>query len=179
MLPSQSRIHDLSLTKWKDIRMIRKNLFAIFVLALVMVACQSTDPSRTTATSTQDDETAIRQLFGQMIEKWNADDLDGFMAHVADDVVQMPPGQPAVVGKEALHSAYEGFVSAYDDTWEPSIEHIEISGDLAIVQSVYTQSWTPINGGRTTTYSGKDIHVFRRGADGSWEMIIEIWNAGN
>jgi uncharacterized protein (TIGR02246 family) len=155
-------------------------LSILLFLALAIMACQpaeeSADSSPATATSTQADEAAIKQLYKQMEEKWNAADLDGWMAIYADDIVQMAPGRPATVGKEVLSSGYKKFLSEYTDTWKVLIEHIEISGDLAIVRDSGTDSWTPKDGGETTTYIGKGLRVFRRGVDGSWKMIIEIWN---
>ena len=153
-----------------------KYLFILIVLTLGNIACQSNNSTRTTVTSIQDDEIAIRQLYNQIEENWNSGNMDKIMANIADDVVQMPPGQPVVVGKEALRSVYGQFLSRNTDIWEPLIEQIVISGDLAIVRNSSTESSTPKEGGNTTTISLKTIHVFKRGIDGSWKMIIEIWN---
>jgi uncharacterized protein (TIGR02246 family) len=160
----------------KGIHMKLKYLFILIVLTLGIIACQSNNSTRTTVTSIQDDEIAIRQLYNQIEENWNSGNMDKIMANIADDVVQMPPGQPVVVGKEALRSAYGQFLSRNTDIWEPLIEQIVISGDLAIVRNSSTESSTPKEGGNTTTIIGKTIHVFKRGIDGSWKMIIEIWN---
>jgi uncharacterized protein (TIGR02246 family) len=159
---------------------MRLFLSMLLFLTLTNLGCrpaeESAKSSPATATSTQTDEAAIRQVHRQLEEKWNAADLDGVMTYIADDVVQMPPERPIIVGKEALRSDWEKFFSENTDIWKPSIEYIEISGDLAVVRASGTESWTPKDGGETTTSVGKAIRVFRRGTDGSWKMFIEIWN---
>lgn len=161
--------------------MLRKNLIVYLFLTIVMIACQPAEESGESATvpetSNQADEAAIRKVFKQMEETWNAADLEALMAFIAEDVVQMPPNRPTIEGKEALRSDWENFLSENTDIWKPSIEHIEVSGNLAVVRRRGTESWTPKTGGETITQAGKGITVFRRGSEGSLKMILEIWNA--
>jgi len=106
----------------------------LLLLALAIIACQPAEESAKSspamATSTQADEAAVKQVFRQMVEKWNAADLDGLIAFFADDYVQMPPGRPEIVGKKALRAAWDQFLSENTHTLKTSIEDIEISGDL-------------------------------------------------
>lgn len=161
--------------------MLRKNWVAILFLTIVITACRpaekSADSSSATATSTQTDEAAIKQVFRQFVDKWNAADLDGVMATMADNFVEMPPGNPMIIGKEPLRSSYEQFLSKNSYMWKATIESIEMSGDLAIVRDSFTESWTPNDGSETKTVIGKGMKIFRRGADGSWRMVNNIWNA--
>jgi uncharacterized protein (TIGR02246 family) len=156
--------------------MIRKNIFVMLVLTLVMMSCQSADTSRTTALSTKADEASVREVFEQSVEKWNAIDLDGLMAFIADDYVLLPPGRLEIVGKEALRASWDQFLSENTSTLKTSIEDIEISGDLAIVRIKELVTTIPKDGSETTTFNGKRIFIYRRGTDGSWKMIIDIWN---
>ncbi len=41
-------------------------------------------------------------------------DLEAFLSHSVADVVALAPGEPAVVGKEALRNWYKGFYAAFD-----------------------------------------------------------------
>ena len=153
-------------------------LSTLLLLALAIIACQpaaeSTDSS---VTSTQVDEAAIKLVDRQYVDKWNDTDVDGMLEYVADDVVIMGPEEPASVGKEAMRSSYKQWLAENISTWEVSIENIEISGNLAFVRISGTGSNTPKDGGDTKTNVEKGIHVFRRTLDGSWKMIIEIWNS--
>ena len=156
---------------------MRLLLSTLLLLALAIMACQSDDLSRTVATSSEADKAAVREVFEQSVEKWNANDLDGLMAFIADDVVQMPPGRSTIDGKEALRSDWEKFLSENSDKWEPTIEDIEVSGDLAFVRIKELETTTPKDGSETKTLIGKGISIYRRGEDGSWRNVIEIWNS--
>ena len=158
-----------------------KLLLSVMFFTLAIIACQPTEESAksspATATSTQADETAIQMVYKQYVDKWNAADLDGVMAYIADDFVHLPPGDLANVGKEAIHSRWEQYLAENISRWESSIEYIEISGNLAFVRDSGKGSSTPKDGGETKTSVEKGVHIFRRGADGSWKIVIEIWNS--
>ena len=157
--------------------MVRKNLFAILFLALAIMTCQSADSSRTVVTSSEADKAAVSEALEQYVEKWNAEDLDGIMALMADDVVALPPGYPAIIGKKALRSDNEQFFSKNTEIWKPTIEYIEVSGDLAFVRAKELLTTTPKDSSETKTLIGKGIYIFRRGEDGSWRCVIDIWNS--
>lgn len=40
----------------------------------------------------------------------------------------------------------------------------------------YTEHWTPKAAGETTRESGRWASIWRRGADGAWKIVAEIWN---
>ena len=157
--------------------MIRKNLFAILVFAMAIMALQSADSSRIVATSSEADKAAVSEALEQYVEKWNASVLNAIMVLMADDVVALPPGNPAIIGKEALRSANEQFFLKNTEIWKPTIEYIEVSGDLAFVRSKELLTTTPKDGSETKTLIGKGIYIFRRGEDGSWRCVIDIWNS--
>jgi uncharacterized protein (TIGR02246 family) len=160
--------------------MMLKNLIAMLTLFLLLCGCQRADETTSQVKDIPEasaaDEQAIKDVFKQSAEKWNLADIEGTLKDFTDDVVQMPPGKPAIIGKEALRSSWEKFLSENTSVWKHEIEYIEISGILAIVRGNTEETITPKKGGEAKTEIGKSIHVLRRGADGSWRFIVEMWN---
>jgi ketosteroid isomerase-like protein len=90
----------------------------------------------------------------------------------------MPPNEPMVVGREAAMAWGAAFANAvtiegasYDET------DITVSGDLAV--EYYTSSLTMRMEGaeEAVTEAMKGVHVYRKQADGSWKMTMDIWNS--
>jgi uncharacterized protein (TIGR02246 family) len=152
-------------------------------LALAIIAClpaeESSNSSPATATSAQADEADVKQVSSKMLEKWNAADLDVLITFFANDYVQMPPGRPEIIGKKALRASWDQFLSENTHTLKTSVEDIKISGDLAIVRIKELNSTIPKDGSETITFNGKRLLIYRRGVDGAWKMILEIWNSNS
>ncbi len=152
----------------------------LLLLVLLIVGCRpvedaATLPSEATV-SPEVDEADLRALLQDVEEKWNTADLDGVLTHYADDVVLMPPDRDEIVGKDALRLFWDAFMEANTGTWKPTIEHVEVSGDLAFARLGFVETATPKAGGEAVTDVGKSVSIYRRGADGSWRTILEIWN---
>ncbi len=96
-----------------------------------------------------------------------------------DDATVYPPGQPAVVGKDAIRRyVTEGFgMPGFSIRWETSAFEVSASGDMAygLGTNVVT-----INDpqGKVITERGRGVTVWRKDKDGSWRCVIDVWNAG-
>ena len=108
---------------------------------------------------------------------WNAGDLTTNMGHVDDDAVQLPPDQEARVGKTTLQTSWEEFLAANDSEWHPIVEDIWVSGDLAVVRGRFIETITPKDGSEITDVDDKATWVLRRGQDGQWRLLLEMWNS--
>jgi uncharacterized protein (TIGR02246 family) len=119
---------------------------------------------------------AVRQVDHDMVAAANAHDLDAWLAFVADDAQFLPPGSPPVVGKEALGDLVTEFMAA-DVLVKHDLEDVVVSkgGDLAYVSYAYEFTVTGPEGTRTTE-TGRDISIYKKDADGSWKLAVDIWN---
>ena len=149
-----------------------RRLPVVAALLTAAVACTAADDTA----NVEADVEAIRGLIAQELAAINALDVDGFTAIWADDIMAMPPNEPAVSGEAAVEWL-NGFVEtfsaaqgAYHD------EEIIVSGDWAMHTYGLELTVTPRGGGDAETERGRGIHIFRRGADGSWKMSHDIWN---
>src|SRR2546430_17272969 len=79
----------------------------------------------------------IRELNESWLAASRRKDLDGMMAIYAPDAQELPPGQPAVVGRDAIRELYRQLITDF-----PRFNHmfaldevtIAESGDLAVVR---------------------------------------------
>ena len=157
---------------------MRRFVIATFALT-VLAACQpapSIDDSSQVPMSPQAAVAAVRQVFEQYVDDWNAPNIDAVLAILADDVVQMPP-DTVIVGKEALSADWRSFFAENTDVWEPTIDEIQAAGNLVFIKTGGTETTTPRAGGETNTTAGKGITVFRRDASGAWKLVLEQWFA--
>jgi ketosteroid isomerase-like protein len=102
---------------------------------------------------------------------------DRFAALLSEDAVLLAPNVLPKAGAE-LRRWLRDFLQRFQVEWL-SFAHEEtaVSGDLAY--HIYSYRWrvTPKSPGEPTLVSGKGLHILRRGADGTWRIAREIWNA--
>ena len=107
-----------------------------------------------------------------------ARDLEAFVAFYAQDASSHPPGEPPVTGVSAIR-AYLGRYfqdTAFAAQFQPVSAVISDDGTMG-----YTLNGAEL---RVTGPDGKpmserirDFHVWRKQADGSWKVVIDMWNA--
>jgi ketosteroid isomerase-like protein len=107
-----------------------------------------------------------------------ARDLEKTVSFWADDARVVPPGQPAVVGKDAIR----GYVSSalalpgFSIRWETTDFVVSASGDMAYGFGTNTVTFTGPDG-TALTERGRALTVWRKVPGGGWKCVIDIWNA--
>lgn len=107
-----------------------------------------------------------------------AKDVDKVVSYWADRARVFPPGQPPVVGKDALRRyVSEAFaVPGFSISWETSDFVVSASGDVAY--GVGTNVVTIQDAqGKPVTEHGRAVTVWRKGPDGIWKCVVDMWNA--
>jgi len=148
---------------------------AILLPLAVLAGCQSLsapapDPVR--------EEAAIRATDARWLAAAQAHDLEQTVSYWTDDVYMMPPGGPAMVGKEALRRYVAGAFTIPDFSISWVTDHIWVakSGDVAYAVGTDTIRLTSPDG-KPVVEHNKAVAVWRKGADGSWKCAVDIWNA--
>ena len=80
---------------------------------------------------------AVRDAFERGTETFNAHDMDGFAAVLADDVVFRAPSGMSGEGKAACVEFYGGWLSAFPDG-HVEIHDVHIVGDVAVEEGTFT-----------------------------------------
>lgn len=144
--------------------------FVLASLMLLVVACQPA-----AGPLSGDDVAALQELGKSYARAVLAGDADAVAALYTDDAVEMPPGAPERVGREAIRAGYQGGGETTEFTMIPL--QIEGRADLAYDRGGW--SWTGVMPGTTEprTEVGKYLAIARRQADGSWRWTAAIWNS--
>jgi len=122
---------------------------------------------------------AIHRTREALFRAFNATDLDGFMAPLADDVVLMGHGgPPALVGKEAVRSNYKEFFErgAFIPYLTVSSDEVVVSGDWAFDRGIWVVIRTYKRGVRRERLKSCYVMIWRRQPEGTWKLAREIWN---
>jgi uncharacterized protein (TIGR02246 family) len=118
-----------------------------------------------------------------IIERRNAQ-IEGFYAHadadslasaLAEDAWQMPPNQPAVVGREAIRQYWR---QAFQfGRWDFTLrtQDVAVSGPLAIERGTYIVRFTAGPGSPMPSFEDRGNYLvhWRREADGEWRGVAD------
>ena len=126
------------------------------------------------------DITAIKEMLNRYALITNAGDWDRWISLWADDGVQMPPDDPARIGKEQIRAGMKPLFDQLNlDIVIQSIEDARIYGDLGFTRCIYTLKATPKAGGETIDVmpEGKALTLYERQPDGSWKIVYDCFNS--
>ena len=109
---------------------------------------------------------------------WSQIDLEKQLAFLADDAMYLVEGMPRISGREAITEAWreEAQLPGFSLNWEPDGAVVSASGDLGYTFGSNEISLNNAAGVRTTT-QGKYVTIWRKQADGSWKVVVDIGNS--
>ncbi len=157
-----------------------KNIqFIIVILLLVAISLFGCNQNDRASLETNLDEHPQKELVDivQLLEGyWNSGQIEAMKPYYAVEIVQMPPNQPPVIGRSKLFKRWQLYQQNFIDLWEPYVESVYVSGDLAVVRGGFVQRSAPKKGGYGVLMEAKSIQVFERNLEGNWQMTLDIWN---
>ena len=140
---------------------------------------QQAEPVAQEAPNTEADVKSIKAVNEKFLAAWNADDLDILVALLDDEAVIMPPGEPAVIGKQACEAWIASSKEAFSSEHIWSSDEIVVSADWAFSRGTSAGTNTPKAGGDPIQIDGKYIWLMKRQSDGSWKYARCIFNWNN
>jgi ketosteroid isomerase-like protein len=126
------------------------------------------------APDTQAVERAAHDAYVRAI---NSNDVATLLADLTDDVVYQSPGEPEIVGKEAVRKWVAAYFGSFRTHWEKTSIGFVVSGDWAFERYTYKSTDTDKKTGAVSTDVGKGINIYRRGKDGRWRVAIDGWSS--
>lgn len=120
---------------------------------------------------------AVNEIWKEYSSSLNAGDLDRWLALWTDDGVQMPPDEPAAVGKERIRARNQRFVDQFKFDIGITNAEVETAGDWAFARGTYKASLTPKQGGKPIPIDGKYMTILAKQGDGSWKIHRDIFNS--
>jgi uncharacterized protein (TIGR02246 family) len=117
------------------------------------------------------------KLWKEYSASLNAGDAERWIALWTEDGVQMPPDEPAVVGKARLRDRIRAALDRFRFDMAISNEEVRTAGDMAFARGTYTATLTPKGGGQPIPIDGKFMTILLRQPDGSWKIHRDIFNS--
>jgi uncharacterized protein (TIGR02246 family) len=143
---------------------------AFFILALS--GCGSKPTAERTASGPD-----VSALWTEFAASLNAGDAERWLALWTDDGVQMPPREPAVVGKEQIRNRMRAALDRFKFDMKVTNQEVRSAGDLAFARGTYKATLTPKQGGKQIPIDGKFMTILVRQPDGSWRIHRDIFNS--
>ena len=147
---------------------------SIWVLAAILIVAAGCAPKA----DAPEDVAAIKA----MATAWGQAETAGHAAALtdqyADGAFQLPPNGSIRVGKEAIQSAFRTDFDQSIHEAADVAEDVRVAGDIAFARGTYTTKMTPkVPGAAVVDDKGKWLTAYRRQADGSWKIVVDIWNS--
>jgi uncharacterized protein (TIGR02246 family) len=115
-----------------------------------------------------DDEEAIRQVIAAWLRASASGDTETVLGLMTEDVVFLRPGQPPTCGRAAFAAA-QASMGKLRIAANADVQEVRVAGDWAYCWNKLTVTFTPENGGDSTTQTGSVLSIFRRSA-GGWQL---------
>jgi uncharacterized protein (TIGR02246 family) len=105
-------------------------------------------------------------------------DPSQFIALVAADGTIMPPNSPAVSGTDAIlaWSTEQFAMPGFSVSWQASSAEVASSGDMGFTTGAYDFAGT-MPDGTPMSDRGKYATVWKKQADGTWKVAVDIFNS--
>jgi ketosteroid isomerase-like protein len=142
------------------------------ILAVTLLGCQPKAPVGLSDT----DKEAIRIVTDTALEMGpgTTDWTEYTDLYYAGDALILPPNAEAIRGREAIIS----FFGTFPPISDMQFDQVEVdgAGDIAYVYGKYSMTITSEEG-EPVQDSGKYIEIWKRQADGTWKVSLDIFNS--
>lgn len=104
-------------------------------------------------------------------------DVDRVVSVWSEDAMVLPPGSPPLVGRQAIREyvAKSFQIPGFRISWKTTDVVVAGSGDVAYSTGTNRVAFTGPDG-KPVVVNGKAVAVWRKGADGVWKCVVDIWN---
>ena len=121
---------------------------------------------------------AIRTTDAAWASAAAAKSADEAASFLADDATMMPPHESVIVGKDAIAQWMAQTLSnpGFSISWQATAVDVAASGDFAYSTGT-NQVQIQMPDGSTITDTGKGLTIWKKQADGSWKVVVDIFNS--
>jgi uncharacterized protein (TIGR02246 family) len=116
----------------------------------------------------------IQAIIDAFTKAANAKDANTLAGFYADDATLLPPGQPAIKGKDNIRNFWQDFLNAGAGDAALKIVSVDGSGDLVYEIGEWA-AIMPSPGGGTAPATGKYLVVYKRQPDGKLKMVADMF----
>jgi uncharacterized protein (TIGR02246 family) len=153
------------------------------IAAVTLITAGCTTPATDGAGADAPDLEALRASLREAAEAYqaaaSAKDADAVVAMYDADALMVPPSGEMVRGLDGVRDYRFGFIETPGVSLSFDLQRVEVSasGDLGWSLSV---GYITIarEDGSTARDVVRDVHTWRRQPDGSWKVVLDVWNSG-
>ena len=147
------------------------------LIPLVFLCCLGCQQGEEPASKdVEADIQAIKDIYTEWEAGANAANIDKSLSSIADDIILIPPNEPAYVGKDAFRDYFQQIFDKFTVQEKYVVEDVKVNGDLAFAHVTYSGTYTPKAGGEPNTSKGHGIDIVEKQPDGVWKSIYSIWS---
>ena len=152
-----------------------RRLFTAVVMMLTLLMLGSVQASAQKKSVSP--EKAIRDADQQWLKVFAAKDLEKSAMFCTADGSVLAPNAPIATGHEAIKKLFSGFFALPDlkISWQPLRAEVSKSGDMGYTSGAYQMTFND-SSGRQVTDKGKYVTVWKKQADGSWKVLLDVFN---
>lgn len=150
---------------------MRRILMVVLTLTMIGLAQASAQKKSVSP------EKSIRDADQQWLKVFAAKDLEKSKAFCTADGSVLAPNAPIATGHEAIKKLFSGFFALPDlkISWQPLRAQVSRSGDMGYTSGAYQMTFNDASG-KPITDKGKYATVWKKQADGSWKVLLDIFN---
>lgn len=142
------------------------------ILATLAAGCRQAPPDTREA-----DLAALRQADAAFEKQAVAKNVDSLVAYYADDAALLLANAPTTKGRDAIRKGFTDMLGAgVSLSWQATDADVARSGDLGYTLGTYEESTTGPKGTQVTD-KGKYVTIWKKQADGTWKVVIDIANS--
>jgi uncharacterized protein (TIGR02246 family) len=150
-----------------------KRTFDLVLCAVAIIgvtACQGGD-------TREADLKALRSTDARLSRAVADKDLERTLEFYASDASILPVAEPIVTGRQAIRAEWEHIfqIPGFQSTTTATTVEVSRGGDLGFTQGTYSTTFDLANGTQATE-RGKWVSVWKKQADGTWKVAVEIYN---
>jgi ketosteroid isomerase-like protein len=120
---------------------------------------------------------AVRAADDAWMKVFSAKDLDKSVAFCDEKGAVLSPNAPIAQGRQEIAKSFAGFFTLPNlkITWHADKADVAKSGELGYTSGTYQMSFSD-PAGKTVLDKGKYVTVWTKQADGSWKVLLDIFN---
>ncbi len=147
-------------------------------VALVIVSACSPPPEPPPEIDIEAERASLSEAADRYHEVGHSLDVETLASFYASDALVLPPNSAAIEGPAGVREFLTAFTSTpgFQVRFETPTVVVSNGGDLGytLADIEFTVDGPD---GQPVTSRERDFHVWKKQADGSWKVIIDIWNS--
>lgn len=157
---------------------MRRYMAPLMLLVLFLAVAWPTIAQAATVNAAAPSEEALEAAVWAYEEALEAGNVEQLLAFFVEDAFTLPPGEGAVVGKEAIAEYMTGFFDDNELDREFKLISYNVSGNYATRLGEWTNVLTPAGGGTLDVEVGRCMFGYEFDGE-EWKVAWQIWNYGD